>query len=265
MSYSPVECDEIHGTYSEDISLSSHTASVQLRVPWGNRYLLVNDLLLNRRRWPTNFGLIANSCAITPFPSQGSTGGGQVINYNDFAIVSVNYGAAGSDNTPDDPVDLVSEELEPTAEFQTLDYRKFVWLTAGGDRIRPLKEDEAPGRLLRGLNLVRTLYNRSAVPASVLTLPGTCNDRKYTSRLLGIEFDKETLLFTPPRQSRTVTTDGVGKWTLQTRFQINPNGWNRTWFPDEGRYAQIGILDEANGNHTPYDNHPTADFRDWVF
>ena len=265
-NYSAVACDEIYGSYKEDLSLASHTASVDLRVPWANRYLLVNDLILNRRRWPTNVGLIANKCAIVPFLSEGNQGGEQSITYADFATVSVQYGPEGSEDTPDDPVDLVSEELEPTAEFQTLDYRKFSWLNIdGATSLRDLKEDEAPGRLFRGFNLVRTIFHRATIPASVLTLPGTCNESSYTSGLLGLDFDAETLLFTPPQLSRTVTTDGVGRWTLQVRFEVNPNGWNKFWLPDEGRYAEIGVRNEANGNLAPYKNHPPEDFEDWLF
>lgn len=265
-NYSSVSCQEVHGSVQENVSLSTYTASVTLQCSWSARYSLINDILLNQRAYPYNGLLLPRTCAIRPMPGTYDADG-QAIDYDDFALVTVNYEAPGGedDEGPQDPVDMVSEELEPTSEFVTQDYKKFSWYTSAGVYIRELKEDEAPGRLVQGLALVRTFFNVPYLPASILSLPGKCNSSQFTSRLLGLTFAAETLLFTPPGLSRTLTTAGVSGWTMRTRFIYKPQGWNKFWIPDISDYGKIYVKSESSGTASEYKSHPTANFSEWLF
>lgn len=248
-TYSPVvACYEEFRTQQEDWDLEGPTASVQLRCAWADRHNLIADLLGNSRDWPhgpyTNPPQ-AQRASISPFATtQASVG--QSITYDD-ALVSVEYGF--------DSRDLVSESLEPTAEFITLDHRRFRWGAADGP---PLKQAEAPGKLRRGLTLQRTLY-RQAPPLStqLLTSVGGINDTAYVSSLLGLSFPQGTLLFTPPNLSISVQADGTDGYTIAMKFMYKPEGWNSFWRAESQAYEDIYLVGGAQ-----YLNYPEVDMSD---
>lgn len=233
--YSPViTCYEEFGTYKEGASRTgSPTGAVDLRVPWANRHALMTDLLANSRPWPHGAYTkppLANSCAIKPFLTTSATDG-QTITYDD-AIVSVVYNHEARD--------LVSETLEPTSDFITLDHRFFRWSAANGE---PLKQNEAPGKLRRGLNLSRTLYNvASPLSTQLLTSVGGVNNAEYVSSLLGLTFPIGTLLFTPPNLKITVDTTGTDGFTVAMKFMYRPEGWNKYWRAKSQVYDTIFIV-----------------------
>jgi hypothetical protein len=250
--YSTVDCCEVHGTRSETQNDDGLAANVTLRVASALRWDLMADLLGNRNVWPHTPGTWTDwpralTCGAVPVPDK-FTATGQSIDY-DFYNVAVTYGAAEED--------LIAESLEPTVEFQTLDYRRFRW--DAGDGV-PLKEGEAPGRQLRGLNLVRTIFKVETIPISILDLPGTCNDAEYVSAILGLTFPLETLLFHPPQMSRTITTAGVKAWDLNLKFQYKPETWNKFWNPYSELYEEIFLV----GAVAPYKNYPLANFSDFL-
>ena len=246
--YSSITCYEEHGTATETRTLEDWTASVVVRCDWANRHSLVADVLGNRREWPhAANGPVAQTATINPAPTRyGVTG--QCINYID-ALVTINYGT--------EKKDLISESLEPTAEFITLDYKRFRWGAANGT---PLIEGEAPGKLVRGLSLVRTMYEVPApLPISLIELPGSVNDANYTSTLLGLTFPTETLLYQPPNLSRTITTAGTDGFTLTLKFMYKKEGWNKFWRHETQQYERIFMVDGGQ-----YDNYPLDDFSDFL-
>src|SRR5262249_6087814 len=129
----------------------------------------------------------------------------------DQALLTVHYSVAqvGSLDSATDPTTgeeiLYTENFEPTVEYQELDHLGFAW----GSELGPtLTEHEAPSRARRGMNLVRSVFNAPVAPGAVLTLIGKTNKDAYTSEVLGITFDPETLLWVPPTSSRTVVKSG---------------------------------------------------------
>lgn len=245
-TYSPaVTCYEEHGSVSESFKLGEWTAEVTLRVAWNLRYALVNDLLSNKRPFPHgSYSVLpqAHAAVITPFPGAGATSG-QGLDYED-ALVKVSYSSKAKD--------LISEELEPTVQFRKEDYKRFRWGAADGD---PLVEAEAPGTLVRGLNIVRTYYQLTTIHTDFLTLIGSCNNAIYSSVLLGLTFAAETLLYHPPVVSRTITTAGSDGYTLKAKYTYKAGGWNHYWRQKTQSFEQIY---DVNGD--VYESYPPADF-----
>ena len=226
--FSIVPCAEKHGTREEEFSiLESPAAKVTLQCDYADRYALVTDLLLNRRQWPFYVAAIipvAVSAQIEDIPTQYGTDG-QTCTYLQSDI-TVTY----SSKIPT----LFSEELEPTAQFQEVDARNFIW--ANGV---PLTQGEAPGFLNRGLSLVRTLYDvLDPLPPQLLSYVGCCNLTQYISSL-GLVFEPQTLLYTPPNLSRTVRFTGDNAWQVAMKFMYMPNGWNNFWNASAQQYMQI--------------------------
>lgn len=241
--YSPViTCYEEFATPSESYNLEGMEMTVGLRCAWNDRHLLVQDLLTNGRDWPHGgFGNPpqASSATIVPWESAGSVSGQSIV--YDHALVTVGYNHIS--------VDLASEELEPTAEFITLDHRRFRWGSGSGD---PLSQAESPGKLRRGLTMARTLYRvQSPLSPQLLTAIGGVNNAPYTSTLLGFTFATQTLLFTPPRLSLSIRTDGSDGYTVSMKFMYKPETWNSYWRSKSQSYEDIHIVGGGK-----YLNHP---------
>jgi len=259
-SFGDDEVCEVHG--SQDFSLSVNdgaSGSVSLMCDWSIRHEVMADILpknvygspVVRSYWP--YGDYINQPYATrigckPFET-AFTGEGQAINYR-TALLTVQY-----ERRPDsEPDDLVSETIESTAEFITLDHKRFTWKDADGPA---LDEKEAPGRLVRGLILSRTYYKIQApLPGGLLTLPGHVNQTAYTSTMLGLTFAAETLLFSPNSMDRTITTDGDSGFNVNLQFMYKPETWNKFWRQDEQEYQRIWDTE----NEEEYENYPTGDF-----
>jgi len=178
------------------------------------------------------------------------------------ALVTVEYARTPAENQTSP--DAFSESLEPTAEFLTLDPTKFAWLKQGDPAaIYKLAENEAPGKLLRGLAYVHTRYNQTSIPADVQTLLGCINADAVIALTLGRTFEAHTLLYTPPTLIRTVNEEGIGTWTITRRFIYKPNwedgsamGWNYFWRAETQKYERIYLYN----TDTPVDVYPEANF-----
>ena len=240
-SFSIVECAEVYGTAKENRTLDDWTASVDLRCSWANRHNLMDDIIGNQRPWPYwpyagGVGLFPRNAAMRADATEYNASG-QGMDYED-AVITFNYGVPGKDDQPD-PTELYSETLEPTTEFLTEDYNLFKWKSDGSK----LKEGEQPGRIIRGLRLVRTIFRLTSLNANILTLPGSCNNASYLSTALGLTFAAETLLFIPPVISRTITTDGAEAWNVRCAWEYKEDGWNKYWRAKTQAYDTITLAD----------------------
>jgi hypothetical protein len=241
-TYSAYTCYEVHGSRVESGTQDSFTASVQLQCAASLRFTIADDILGTPRSYPYFAAAKATGVGISFIPAEYTTSG-QACEY-DQALLNVTY------STQD--ADLVSEVLEPTSEFRTLDHRRFRWGSATGAL---LNESSAPGVLVRGLNLTRTYYKLASVPSTLLTLPGSCNSSGYTSSLLGLTFAAETLLFGTPNLTRSFKMSGTEGFNLTMKFSYNPNGWNK--FYNEQAQAYQNIYLAGGGIYKPY---PPASF-----
>ena len=248
--YSAIDCDEVYGTRREAGSIEGGIqASVTLRVSAANKDLLVEDLLFYQREYP-NIGATypprAYQAAITPVYAESPvTGQGYVYDAFD---VAVNY-------TTDPNRTLVSESIEPTADFTRLDHRFFRWASN-----TPLTEGESPGLLRRELKLVRKLFQRPYVPTAVISKPGAVHAYPYTSPLLGVTFPTESMLFAPEPVTRTITTAGSAGFDYTLSFLVKPNGWNKYWRPSTQSWEAIYLPDG-----TEYKSYPPEDLSALLF
>lgn len=248
--YSTVDCCEEHGTLTENHGLSDFSASVTLRCAWDDRHALMTDLLGNVWPYVTSWvkPAVCATCGSVPVPTTYEEDG-QGIDYIE-ALVTANYSTR-------EAIDLITESIEPLVEFITLDHKRFRWGSKTGD---PLLEAEAPGRQMRSLNLVRSAKKVLAVPSSALTLPGYVNNTAYTSTILGLTFAIETLLFTPPSLSHTITTDGDPGWDMTVKLAYLPQTWNKFFRAKSGTYQEIFDVQESSA----YKSYPLGDFSDWI-
>ena len=164
--------------------------------------------------------------SIVPLEGKISAGdvAGRVAHY-EKAILTVRYDAQG----PSGQNDLFSESIDPTAEFLTIDPKDYKW----PDGVA-VSDEEAPGKLFRGLDYVLTLYNVIYIPSAVFSLCGKVNDAAVTASTLNRTFPAETLLYNPPTATRKVIYDAEtgkfeGAWQLVIRLSYNPNTWNKVW------------------------------------
>jgi hypothetical protein len=243
-----VACEEVHGSKKESASLTGFNASVSLKCAYADRYDLVDDLISNARSWP-DFALAkARQASISPVYAKYTTPAGhQTCEYED-AVVTVTYSTEADR-------DLITESIEPTAEFRTLDHRNYRWSSANG---LLLNENETPGQLIRGLNIVRTLHNVPAVPAALLTLPGTVNLAAYTSVLLGLTFAPETLLFGIQPITRSIKLSGSTGYNVTVKMSYKASTWNRFWNQKTNSYEPI--YEYGGGVVKPYVPLSFSDF-----
>ena len=252
-TYSSVACDEEFGSRSESFDLESGIeASVTLRCAWANRHALVADVLSGTKQWPHGSWTqppVGVSASIKPEKDKG-TASGQSID-SSTALVTVKYSTKIKD--------LINETLEPNAEFLLQDYKRFRWGSATGD---PLLEGEAPGKLFRGLNIVRTIYYWAPpLPISLLEVIGHVNYSSYTSAQLGLTFPPETLLYQPPQLERVVKSDGSVAITATLKFSYKPDTWNKYW---RGKSQQYEEIFDVNGA-TAFKSYQPGDFSAFLF
>lgn len=238
----------VHGFPVERSTDKGFEATVQLRCPWTHRFDLLTDILQNRLLYPyrTTSNARAKTGGSTPAAGKSSLLDTQALSY-DEAIVTIEY---ATNDEEDDGVDVYSESLEPSAEFLTLDPAKFRWGSASGTQVEPA---EAPGMLIVGFDLLQTNYKLSALPTTIITELGHCNQASITATILGLTFTAEQLLFVTATPSRTVNSDGDFEWTLPKRFSFRKNGWNKFWRASTGTFESIFI---AGGSQ--YRSYPTS-------
>lgn len=258
--------NEEHGARSEHLSLTGDfSAGVTLRCAWADRFNVAAAALGSADPQLGLLDVVCLDADITPVPSEG-TADGQGIVYEQ-ALVRLKYGMlpGGASETKTDPVSgedvIVTESLEPTIEYIKLDPRGFRWTDNAG---RPVKENEAPSREARGMNIVRAVQNLPSVHSSILTLAGKTNQAEYVSTILGITFPVETLLFIPPSVRRVMKSDGTNVMSIVIKFGYKEKGWNKFWRQDKSGTDKYDTLYDV-ANSTTYKNFPPADFSNWLF
>lgn len=252
---------EMAGTMTEnyDDNQGLMKASVQLKCAYADRHALVASICGARLPWPKGAaGVVplAQTAQIVPFLEPGVATLDELIQYGS-ALVTINYST--------EIVELASESIEPYAEFQTLDHRWFWWGPAGvagsGSSATiipdPLREEEAPGRLNRGINYVRTDIDVAGPLSSSLTdLVGYVNSDPVTWSLLGFTSAPETLLYSPPQINYKIDSTNVIKFTVVKKFTYNPNGFNTYFRGKTGAWSPIYVA----GTSTPYLSYPPTTF-----
>lgn len=248
--WSSVNCSETMGSIKEDFDFEGGIdCSVELHTAWGTRYDLIYDIVGNQKEWPYpvtgHVKPLARKASITPMPTEYTTVDGQNIVYI-VAVVTIKYSTKITE--------LFSESIEPTAEFRTLDWKRFRWGSKAGD---PLKDGEAPGQQVKGLNFVRTIMKvEPPLPPELLELYGCCNESAYTSEMLGLTFDEETLLFQAPGLSRSINVTGDLRYNMVLKWSVRPKGWNKYYRQKSEEYEEIFDAESDD----PFKSYPPKDF-----
>lgn len=241
--YSTVACSEIYDSrkWSGDV-VSGWTASVQLQVNKANLYDLILDLLVNQRECPfiPDNPPTVKSASVSTITTNNNAPIDQGFDYEEY-FVDVSY--SNTIRT------IVSEEIEPVAEFIRLDPRRFRW-TSGA----PLTEGEAPGYLYQTMNLIFKYVNQPAIPPAFLSGIGKVHNAVWLSPTTGLSYAAETLMFCPAPISNTYTTGGSSGFNYTIKFAYRPNGWNKYWRPQTQAWESI-YLDDG----TLYKSYPPAD------
>ena len=250
-------CTEMAGSPQEAVTLDSFRATVRLRCAWTNRIALANEAALFHR-YPRMLYARCKSITVAPMPENGPNGVDSIGLTYESAIVQLEY--VFDKDTPDESgSDLFSESIDPTAENLTLDPANFWWKSGG----EALKDNEAPARLLKGLDYVLTLYNRPSIPTAAFALVGFVNDAPFATRTLGKVWLLGTLLFNPPNCQRKVTMGPTPSltWTTTYRFAYKPDGWNKFWNPRKaGGAGNDNLRCWRGGAIVDYDQYEAGDF-----
>jgi hypothetical protein len=258
-----IDYAEQDGSPTEEWGENGFSAQRRLKVAWADRRALVDELIGTEYPLLDDTGAICRRISCVPFPGK-NLGEGSVSAY-EFALITAAWDTVAwraSGGGPDDP--MISESIEPTAEYRTLNYEKYRWGSGSGDL---LKAEDAPGLLLQGIDYVVTKYAQSAIPAAALTLINHVNDAALYPLTPGLRnwvFAAETLLFHPASARRTIQSGmAEWKWDVTYRFSYKPNrlkdgtakGWNWQWRGDTDRFDQIYL---AGGG--VFNICPTGDF-----
>jgi hypothetical protein len=271
LAYSTVDCTELFGSRNESYSIPTvGQSTVTLQCAWNDAINLVGDILDNRRSDPLHVGMFANAATIKAAPT-GYSQDGQVL-IPALANVQVTYGTLTleereSVNAGEDPnAEVISETIEPTIEFITLDYKNYAWVDGTGVVIPDdmLKQDEAPGRLMPGAKIARSWKRVQSLPVGICNLMGKVNEDPYTSLFLGLTFAAETLLYMPPVLTRTITRTEILAWNVSMSFGYKPQTWNKYWREKTQAYSSIYVKGSTT-SYTEYKNYPTADLSSVLF
>jgi len=232
------------------------SAQRTLKCPWADRQNVRGQLLFGVYPFVTTPAANPARCVriqVKPFPGGQMQPGSlrtTAPTYVD-AILELFYEQSTVTIVPIPGWGLISERLDPVAEFITLPPDEFEW--SDGTVRTGLKPEEAPGKLIRGWEWTLTRYQVSQLPATVEALIETVNDGSVVSPTLGRTFASETLLFHGP----SVERNDLGSLDVTYRFTYRRNGWNKFWRASTQSWASMYLLNST----TPYKNFPAVS---WV-
>lgn len=243
---------ELHGTERMSFSLTDIIAEVTLEAPYELAAQICADMVGNAVPWPKfSFGRAIPRCIKadpSPAPNDNYIAGvGGTIQYT-----TAHIRATFSLKAPD-PEDLFVETIEQTAEFMTMDNKRFRWGSKNGD---PLLENEQVGRLMYQTVLSRRFFRLPQLPPGIYDLGGHVNENEYHSQKYDQTFAPETLLFIPPRTEESFTTDGSEGFALECQWVYKPQGWNRYYRAKSQEWEEIWDFD----NDEKFKQYPTDPF-----
>jgi hypothetical protein len=259
--------EELLGSPTETISEEGFTAQRTLKCAWSDRLTLAakfkggwfGSTYYVPQAYPDFGSARVIAVTVNPYDEKVLPAGGTDLtraSYTAAQLVVTYKTGTDSGNPADDGKPQVEESLEPFAEYLTLPAQGLFWGSTSGD---PLKDDEAPGKLFRGVVWNYTVSGIVDIPDAVYDLTGKVNSSDEHSYSLNRTFAAETLLYTPPLLRRIVMPNGTLAWSIQMKFSYKPQGWNTFWRAKTQAWERIY---NASGEAPPYD---TGDFEALIF
>mgnify|MGYP001254033363 CR=1 FL=1 len=222
-------------------------ATVDYIVDWDNRTNAVNALVFSRYPGWSYANCYCTSVSTRPLDEEAQKDSNATVTK---AILTATYTVIR--NTEEyGTKKFISETLEPTAEFITLDYHDFRWDSK--DSTLALSPNEAPGLLQIGCTYTLTKYKQKTFPAAALNMIGKVNSTAITPLTKALKstiiFEPETLLFkgATPNQSQSMDTTDNDYVDITFTAIYRPNrdakgiakGWNWFWCSDTQTYKQL--------------------------
>lgn len=147
---------------------------------------------------------------------------GKPIGLADYekAVVTVDYStdAIGLER------DLLTEELRPFAQYDTVNVEKMQWPDGSA-----VNKPAAPAHLTRGMEYIMTYYRAPSVPLTLVESINSCNHAAVSAPTLGVSFPAETLLYTGYNATRTLSYSSIATWKITLRMLYRPASWNQFW------------------------------------
>ena len=231
-----VDYYEMQGWPREWADLDCVGAERKLMCAWDERFTLANEITTySDNIYPyltVGAGLAdiyAEKVAIEPFAAQTQAAIQASAEY-DWALVTVRYSSLSPGTA-----DLVTEWIEPA--MITLPGGRARW--EDDDRKSPVENRES---ILMPALVYNLKYHRAAaVSASIPPAIGKINSGAVATKLLGLTFDANTLLYCVPRISRTLSMAGVTLFNIHHRCAFKSaggNGWNWHWNAETASWVQ---------------------------
>lgn len=169
--------------------------------------------------------------------------------------------------------DWISENFQPSAEFSTLDKDHFEWFDENStltDKLKTLKENDAPGKLFVGMDYVFTRHGVTSISPELFTTVNHVNLTAIalvTPLLSTITFAPETMLYRGASLDRSVSKSGESTMDLVMTFSMRqiPDpivstrfyGWNHFFHAGAGRWLRLKRKEDG-GIHL---NYPSAELQ----
>ncbi len=241
---------EVQGWPKELYVLKGSAYERKIRCAWNDRYALASELdTYPDSIFPYNTasGAILDTIKMEPERnSKSSDAGNGKISYEN-AILTCNYSTLGPSTA-----NLVSERLTPGVSGVKLAGDRLYWDTAGE------KPVGTGSRLIPVATYTLRYHRAAAVPAAALTLPGYVNNNTVETKILGVSFSANFLLYRGAVVRRVLSAAGITLFdaTHVCSYAYNDGfGWNRLWRPETGTF---GLVYDSDGNlKAPY---PTTAF-----
>jgi hypothetical protein len=264
-----VPYEELDGSPTESLGENGFEAVRQLKCAWTDRLLLALQLsgdavysggtvtYYSAAKYPKNPSATVQNIDIQPFGGKLTAEGGDttLAGYG-YALLNVKYSLPSDfGGTPGDDEVFVTESLEPSSEFITLDPFWYFWSSDGV----PLTDEEAPGKQFRSVDWIYERAKMPYIPQATFDLVGYCNSTAIFSNSLLVTFPAETLLYKPPSLRRERTFSGVGKWSIRYAFSYRPQGWNKFWRGSTSAFDEI-----INSVSAPVKVYPLGNFFDLI-
>lgn len=256
-----VDYYEMDGWPRELYSLRGFAAERKLKCAWSDRHTLATQIIsYGNNVYPyNNSGAVVTHLPRVEGLKRGKQSQGASVSLASYeqAVLIVNYSTYGpaTGTTPTNL--LITEWTETWSEFKTLNRTEFRWGT--GDDAKPLGPGEGPSKIEPGMDYILLYHELNAVPAAVLTQPGTVNSGPVTAYLLGITFPTETILYMGAQINHRITSTGGTAHKVRYRFRYVAHvqkgiarGWNWYWNAAEGEYQQV--YDDAGNVKKTYDS-----------
>lgn len=199
--------------------------------PWSERYTHRGTLLgPPGALYPYSDVFVARAlqCRIEGYGRMAFDSGTGRATY-EKAKLTVEYRTAKMGTPQETDIGLVSESLEATLEFLTLDHSPFRWGPTGDDDA--LLPDESPGIQIHGWNYELTRHGLPLIPPEADTLRGSINKFPWRTYITGtppMVWPSETVLYSAASIGIEHSADGEQTLSLTMRFmQRSIASWNK--------------------------------------